>query len=159
MIVQPYAFKGGDFDEVYAQAREFMSCLRVDGVSVTLPDGFRSVTKYYPDWQQTMTVIEVFPDISVDEQIPMIERIYKTVKSGREPVAEETADEGLKLGKGHRLELFQDADGWLLVDCHEDHRQVVFRDVQSGVLDSVRHYLQREPGDDFDPFLDADDMP
>lgn len=79
MIIQPYAFKGDDFNAVYAQARQFCARLHDAGLSVSLPDGFRSNTKTYPDYDRSVTVIEVFPDIAVAEQFELAEKIYADV--------------------------------------------------------------------------------
>lgn len=157
-IVQPYPFKGDDFEEVYALARVFCERLYNAGLSVSLPDGFRSNTKTYPDHDRSVTIIEVFPDIAVAEQFELAAKIYADVTAKPKP-KQEAAHE-LKLAKGHHLELFQDTDGWLFVDCHEDHRQVVARDVPELEISSfLRHYLQNDHSDDFGPFLDPDDLP
>lgn len=160
-MLQVFPFKGEEFGDVYRQARAFLYALSLSGISVSLPDGYRANTKFYPDYQTTMTVIEIFPDIVTAEQVETVEAIYADISANRlHNEAPAPADEVLKLGKGHRLELSLDTDGWLLVDCHEDQRQVVFRDVQSpDVLESIRHHLKRDPGDDFDPFLDSEDLP
>jgi hypothetical protein len=117
MIIQPYAFKGSDFDEVYAQARDFIERLHTEaGISVELPDGFRSVTKHYPDHDTTMTVVEVFPTITDASQINLVEKVFIAVT--------------------------------LVEDEEEDDEPHSF------IPQALGH-----PKDDYDPFLDTDDLP
>lgn len=113
-MLQPFAFKG-DFDETYILARAFLYRLSLAGVSVSLPDGFRSNTKTYPDYGTSVTIIEIFPDIATAEQVEMIEDIHAAVLAFPEQV-EQT--------------------------------------VQAEPVATVS-----STSDDFDPFLDSDDLP
>lgn len=166
MIIQPYAFKG-EFDETYAKARAFLVRLRDAGMSVTLPDGFRSNTKTYPDYDRSVTVIEVFPDISVDEQIETIEKIFADIMAKPEP--EDSADvvEAKRLIANMDLGLeWSEGEGWMLrrPGCAPD--EVVFWGVpENKMLRAVKRHLgllrpdgeSVLAGDDFDPFLPYDE--
>lgn len=157
-MLQVYYFYGYDnMQAAYDQLNRFL--VDVSEIGVYVPNENVVVnTKTYPDHGTTATTITVALYFNQPELIGKVRDIHRTVVDGTQEPAPK--DEGLKLGKGHRLELSLDTDGWLLVDCHEDQRQVVFRDVQSpDVLESLRHHLKREPGDDFDPFLDSEDLP
>lgn len=159
-MLQIYHFYGYDnMQAAYDQLNRFL--VDVSEIGVYVPNENVAVnTKTYPDHGTTATTITVALYFHQNKDlVSQVRELHQSVVSSQPSSAGAGADEGLKLGKGHRLELSLDTDGWLLVDCHEDRRQVVFRDVQSpDVLESIRHHLKRDPADDFDPFLDSGDL-
>lgn len=164
-MLQPFAFKGEEFSDVYRSVRAFLYRLSLSGISVSLPDGYRSNTKYYPDYGSTMTVVEVFPDIAVAEQVEQVETIYADVLAmNLYPDASATVEEPsypieeaslLLSNAGAKMFLDYCKDGWLLID-KSDGGHVFYGVPRDEVLDRVKYVLGIEntaDDPDFDPFL------
>lgn len=173
-MLQVYPFHGTDVQAVYGNLNRFLAELAIIEVSVPL-DSIRANTKYYPDWDRTATTIEVCVDLSGSpaphEMAEQIRDLHRAAVNGKpEPEQCESADVQAARALIADLDLsleWSEGEGWMLSrpGCAPD--EVAFWGVpENKVLNAVKRHLglirpdvPTPTGDDFDPFLDSDDLP
>ena len=162
-----YPFGGNDINEAYAQSRKFIRGLE-EQLHLSIPrDDIRGTTKYYPDHGATYTFVEVFvPSLFTDA----VEELYKLAIT---PEPEPPGTDSELILKARALLAQRKAplvlehivdEGWRLRSDRTTDLSIVFWGLTSeeNILDAVKNHLgikDTNPADDFDPFLDSDDLP
>lgn len=159
-----YPFGGNDINEAYAQSRKFIRGLE-ERLHLNIPrDDIRGITKYYPDHGTTYTFVEVFvPSLFADT----VEELYKlaTTEPEPEPMEPETIQRAREFLTSRNAQLALElvsGEGWRLRADQTTALPVVFWGLpEADVLASVKSHLgiKEKTGDEFDPFLDSDDLP
>lgn len=171
-MLQIYPFYGDDVQDIYRKLNCFLQELAIIGVIVD-PEHVRSNTKYYPDWDRTATTIEVcvFSDsLSPQNPASQIRDLHQTVVNGKpetEPMGtgSELIAQARALLEEHKspavLEYLAD-EGWRLRTDQTPDFSIEFWGVSDHeIVERVKRYLgikEEKPADDFDPFLDSDDL-
>lgn len=176
-MLQIYPFYSNDVTFAYEQLNAFLAELAIIEISVPF-EQIRAVTKTYPDYGTTATTIEVAVDFSGSPApYEMAAQVYEIHQAAivkaeearmranqKKRVAEEVEDAG-KLLFSHRDEWIVRAeadDKWSAIDIKTD--DVLVPPTPGNVfLGAVRTWLIGQglysAPEDFDPFLDADDLP
>jgi hypothetical protein len=172
MQLYPFGGLGVEADTTYTQVNLFLVRLGQQGVVVT-PEDIHEETKNYVSDGRSVTRITVMPQITTftDTQetlLAEIQKIYQEIRYPKPSVNENESEDvqaARKLLAGKNLELsFIEGEGWMLArpGCRPDEvAENCFWGVpEKDVLTYVKRHLGMLPqNDDFDPFLDADDLP
>jgi len=171
-MLQICAFENDDFDTAYDLANAFIARLASLGIHVQ-PEDIKENTKNYPDYGRSHTVVSIYPNIRPERASEIRSLRLIVIKEARE--ADEAAQRRMQVAReieqAGKL-LFQHRDEWCVSARDNDQWAVI--DLKTNevlipampadqVLGSVQKFLkERFPeihGDDFDPFIDPDDLP
>lgn len=174
----PFVFSGNDIHEVYSQVRSFIRQTEQQ-FSMRVPqEQVRVTPKHYPDYSTSYTVVEVFiesPSLYQTNEALFADTLDDIYKTSLFPETPEPLGQDSELIMKARalleqrkeplvLEYITD-EGWRLRSDKTTDLSIVFWGLTSeeNILDAVKNHLgikeEKTAGDDYDPFIDGDDLP